>query len=165
MVFQVHLSFRFPHQMPAPISLLSLACHMPRPSFLLGILNVWPTKSNRILAVVYWTGLFIRRAAVKVTVSPSHIRWSLCLQQCDCHPTASSKILYLGFLLKFIKTFQFCLNKIRQTQKKVFYMNTWVVLRDFFLRWTHRIFLNEERNKGEERVALKVTTETICRLL
>ena len=58
MVFQVHLSFRFPHKMPARISLLSLACHTPRPSLILSILNVWPTiiKPNNSCSLL--TGSF-----------------------------------------------------------------------------------------------------------
>jgi len=58
MVFQVHLSLRFFHQMPAQIYLLSLACHTTRSSFLLSILNARLTKIEPNTGCSLLTGSF-----------------------------------------------------------------------------------------------------------
>jgi hypothetical protein len=122
MVFQIHLSFRFPHKMPVRISLLSLACHMPRPSFLLSILKVRPTKIKTNNSCSLLTGSFYPQSSFEGECYRCNIRRSLVLQQYDCHQTASSDNLYLGFLLNLSKCS--ALGNTGQTQE-VFYMITW----------------------------------------
>ena len=103
MVFQVHLSFRSPHKMPARISLLSLACHTPRPSFLLSMLHVRLTESKRNKSCSLLTGYFYPQCSFEGDCYRRQVGRSLRLQQCDCHQTTSSENLYLGFLLNLSK--------------------------------------------------------------
>jgi hypothetical protein len=65
------------HQMPALNSLLSLACHMLRPSFLLSILKVRSTEIKRNTSCSLLTGSFHLQSSCEGDCYPCHIRQSL----------------------------------------------------------------------------------------
>jgi hypothetical protein len=151
MVFQRLLSFSFPHKMPARIYLLSLAYHTPRPSFLPSTLNVRPKKIKPNTSCSLLTGSFYPQSSFEGDCNRCHIRRSLRLQQCDCHQTASSGNLYLGFVLNLSE--RSALGNIGQKQK-VFYMNTWylVLLCDWFLKWTYRMLTVKNDLKAKKEL-------------